>query len=347
VELEITTQATDLECGGHIDASIRKPAARSVQKWAVMVGKVLVSGLLLGALVSRVSFTKSIALITNVSGWWIVLILILLLVQFPIAAFRWRAVLQVCDVHASFLRLQNLLWIAQFINQAMPTFLVGDAVRAWYLCRDGNTAGNVIRGVLLDRIAGIAGLILLLVMLSEPILHRLPSAAGWSIVMFASSSAGAMIVALLAVGACVKFGVRIRWSALEGLLTDTWLIVTDYPRACLIAAAAVGSYLLASVATFLLASDLSIGLTLSDSLALVPVALLASLVPISFAGWGLRESAFVFLLGSIGIPPEKALALSICYGGTAFIAALPGGLIWLAVLVARRPQFANEKPHAA
>src|SRR5271169_4046878 len=92
---------------------------------------------------------------TNVSGWWIVLILILLLVQFPIAAFRWRAVLQVCDVHASFLRLQNLLWIAQFINQAMPTFLVGDAVRAWYLCRDGNTAGNVIRGVLLDRIAGI------------------------------------------------------------------------------------------------------------------------------------------------------------------------------------------------
>src|ERR1700687_3291028 len=329
--------AANLEFAADAGAVFERSAAvLSLRKWAIIFAKVLVSGLLIGFILSRVSVWKSLALIANVSGWSLLLVLFLLVVQFPIAAARWRAVLSICDVHATWGRLTNLVWLAQFINQVMPTFLVGDAARGWYLFRDGNSAGKVIRGVLLDRLAGIGGLLLLLVMLSHAILQRVSGAAGWGIVLFASGSAVATIIGLLIGKVLLRLQILDRWASAQKLVIDSWRIARDLPRLFLIIAAAVGSYVLAILATFFLASDLAIELSLSDSLALVPVALLASIIPISVAGWGLRESAFVFLLAGVGIPPEQGLALSICYGAAALIASLPGGLIWIVLLVNKR-----------
>ena len=61
-----------------------------------------------------------------------------------------------------------------------------------------------------------------------------------------------------------------------------------------------------------------------------PVALLAMSIPLSFAGWGLREASLVPLLAMLGWSPETALATSVLAGITLFIGALPGLLVlWL------------------
>jgi hypothetical protein len=47
-------------------------------------------------------------------------------------------------------------------------------------------------------------------------------------------------------------------------------------------------------------------------------------LPLSFAGWGLREGALIFLFMSVGIDATLVLAMSILYGILLIFAALPG-----------------------
>ena len=59
----------------------------------------------------------------------------------------------------------------------------------------------------------------------------------------------------------------------------------------------------------------------------VPVLLLATTLPISIAGWGVREGIAVLLFGTIGVPSDAALAASLAFGAVLLIAALPGAAV--------------------
>ncbi len=51
-------------------------------------------------------------------------------------------------------------------------------------------------------------------------------------------------------------------------------------------------------------------------------------IPISIAGWGIREGVMVSAFGFFGVLPEQALALSILYGLLLLGVSLPGVIIW-------------------
>lgn len=64
-------------------------------------------------------------------------------------------------------------------------------------------------------------------------------------------------------------------------------------------------------------------------LLVVPVIFLIALIPISFAGWGVREAAAVWMFGMVGISSENAVAISVCFGLLLVLAGLPGLLIFI------------------
>jgi hypothetical protein len=70
-------------------------------------------------------------------------------------------------------------------------------------------------------------------------------------------------------------------------------------------------------------------LPISDAAILFTVMIGVALVPISIGGWGLRELAVISLLGNHGVPPEKALLFSVCFGLALAVGSLPGALAWL------------------
>jgi hypothetical protein len=63
-------------------------------------------------------------------------------------------------------------------------------------------------------------------------------------------------------------------------------------------------------------------------MSIVPI---LSALPISLAGWGVREFSVVALLGLLGIKREAALLLSVEFGLIGTLMSLPGGAIWLAI----------------
>ncbi len=77
------------------------------------------------------------------------------------------------------------------------------------------------------------------------------------------------------------------------------------------------------------ADSLGIDLPFLSWVVIVPPVTLIQLVPVSLAGWGVREFGFVVVLAGFGIPAEAALATSLLVGLCLIIVGLPGGLLWL------------------
>jgi uncharacterized membrane protein YbhN (UPF0104 family) len=78
-----------------------------------------------------------------------------------------------------------------------------------------------------------------------------------------------------------------------------------------------------------LASALGVNLPIADLALFVVVANIATLLPISFGGIGIREASFVGLLTSAHISGDKALALSLSVFAVFLLGAAAGGAIEL------------------
>ena len=87
-------------------------------------------------------------------------------------------------------------------------------------------------------------------------------------------------------------------------------------------------HLMSVVAVIFMAIGLGINIEWSGFLLIIPLVTLIMVVPISIAGWGVREGVMVVGFGYLGVVPEVALALSILYGLLVLVVALPGGVAW-------------------
>jgi uncharacterized membrane protein YbhN (UPF0104 family) len=126
----------------------------------------------------------------------------------------------------------------------------------------------------------------------------------------------------------------------ETLAREVRLLVRDRPRlAKLVAASIVGQLALAG-AVYCLARDLEVGVELLGVFAVVPGVMVASSIPISIAGWGVREASMVVGLGLLGVAQGEAAIISIGFGLLVLGFGLLGGLVWL---VRGSPQPAGDE----
>ena len=61
---------------------------------------------------------------------------------------------------------------------------------------------------------------------------------------------------------------------------------------------------------------------------MLPVVLIA-IIPVSIAGWGIREGAMVAAFGYAGLTPGDGLMVSLLYGAAYLVIGVIGGLVWL------------------
>src|SRR5581483_8442423 len=59
-----------------------------------------------------------------------------------------------------------------------------------------------------------------------------------------------------------------------------------------------------------------------------PIIAFLLLIPISFNGLGAKEAIVVFFFGLVGVPEERALAMSLLFHVIVVVTSLPGGLVW-------------------
>jgi uncharacterized membrane protein YbhN (UPF0104 family) len=85
----------------------------------------------------------------------------------------------------------------------------------------------------------------------------------------------------------------------------------------------------AALSTYVIASTLGITIGPVTMAAVMSLVTLVVILPISIAGWGVREVSFVALLGLLGVEREAALLLSVEVGLLTMLVSLPGAVLWL------------------
>ena len=117
---------------------------------------------------------------------------------------------------------------------------------------------------------------------------------------------------------------------MSALASDTRALFLRAPHNGLVALIGIVGHANISVLIFTLAMGLGLEITLANCLLLFPPVLLIQTLPISVAGWGVREGAMVAMFALVGVPAEGVLAMSILFGLVLIIMSLPGLWFWLA-----------------
>jgi uncharacterized membrane protein YbhN (UPF0104 family) len=53
------------------------------------------------------------------------------------------------------------------------------------------------------------------------------------------------------------------------------------------------------------------------------------MVPISIAGWGLREATMGLAFGYAGLGPSEGVNISLLFGAVYFLLGMCGGVVWI------------------
>jgi uncharacterized protein (TIRG00374 family) len=230
-----------------------------------------------------------------------------------IRAWRWRALLAALGPPPGLMRLVGLYYSGAFFNTFLPTGFGGDVVRAVEIGQD--TDANVaIATVGLDRLSGLAVLFIIALVALPFSLTILPGQL-------------TLLIVVVCVAGLVGWVLLLHTQNVVSVLrwVDSLLKVVDLARLVAIAETirtlsrkAVRRAVMASFAFDLLLIWTQYVLSLAFDLG-VPILVFALFTPLSslllllpsIQGLGVREPALTLLLGSVGVPPEQAVAFAV------------------------------------
>lgn len=285
------------------------------------------SGALLWLLLSRTDASALMARAAAIDPRWLAAAFALTVVQVVLISWRWAVIMAGLDASIGTMRALRINLAAFFLGQALPTSIAGDAWRVLKIRSLGFGIGTGLRGVLIDRTTAMIGLVLVVLATSPLLLARMPDPAmRWSVAAGLGLGAALLALALSADRLSGRWasgrlsGVAEFGRAVRGLLSRP---VTAIP---IIGVSAL-VHLLAGVTMWLIAGSLGLPVGLVDCLVLMPPIVLVAGMPLSIAGWGLREGAVVAVFALVGVPMDGALLMSVLLGLLLLLVSLPGGLV--------------------
>ena len=261
--------------------------------------------------------------LANIDFRWLLVGFVVTFGQTVLSAWRWRYTAKRLGLNLSLRDAVREYYLAIFINQVCPGGIVGDLSRAWRHARTAET-GPAVRAVILERLSGQ----MVMIVLSLGAVAALPKDLIGDV-----PYRWVLLVILSLVTVVVMTVVRRRSSGneslVEKLLHDTRIAVCSreaLPRQLISSSIIVASYLL----TFVIAARAIGSYTpLATLVPLIPIVLLAMLLPISIAGWGVREGVAALLWAAAGLSAVEGAAISATYGLLILISSLPGAGVLL------------------
>ena len=248
---------------------------------------------------------------------WLVVAMGLTLAGLVLSALRWQRVLEVLGLHAGLRRLMSHYLAGQFVSNVLPTTIGGDVLRVSRLSKDTGESPKTFASVVLERLTGwlVLPLISVVGFLVNPPLQDLGRATQVAV--------GLAFVTLLALGillyAVADQRIGGRFEARDGWRRFASAVHLGVDRLRREPAAAVNVLLvgfayqlvlvLAAVAAAQALGVRPAGLT--ALLAFFPAVAIAQVLPIGISGLGVREGAFVLVLGPLGVAAQDAIALGL------------------------------------
>lgn len=252
--------------------------------------------------------------------------------QVTLLAWRWREIANVGAKGLPFASALQISFIGSFFSQVLPSTVGGDAARIWLFARQGGGWAAATYSVLIDRVVGVTALALI-------VLACLP----WSFELVHDPLARAVLV-LIGFGAVTGAFVFLALGIWPLHLFERFALTRHFTAASRMAGRlcrASGSALIVVVCSLAIhimtiavawcwARAVAAPVTFAEVLFVLPPVLLIATVPISIAGWGVRESAMILAFSYAGLAESDGLVVSILFGLTTLAIGAIGGIVWIA-----------------
>jgi uncharacterized protein (TIRG00374 family) len=249
-----------------------------------------------------------------------------------VSCLQWQSLLTADGIFIRFLRLVKFYLIGIAFNHFLPTSMGGDAVKALYVGRDSHNPAAAASAVVMTRITGFLGMILIAI----PGILLLPGTHYRVALVFALFTVlvGGMITAVFYAATSMDRLERSRFGGnfivKKAIKFARALRASSRPRTVW-AATALGTYFwitgCLNYATFGVALGLSVPLYFY--FIAIPLSSLVTFLPISLGGYGVREGALTFAFTSMGVAAPTALALALLVDVQTLFFAVLGGILYL------------------
>gem|GEM_PF-414297 len=270
---------------------------------------------------------------------WLAAAVLLSLAGFVPAALRWTRLLATVHLHYPFLAAYRAYLVGVFCGLAMPGVIAGDAARIWLCTREaGAPLALATSTVVAERVLGVAALLSILALG----IGSVGGGAAAGIPGWLPAVGVLFVAALLALPRCLHWLDR-RWAApaaatrslpaaLLGRLRPAigalrGIGVTDLLLALLLS---IAFQLIDIVVVHTIGRALAIDLGLPILLLTMPLVYLATVLPLSPGGLGIREGTMAFVLAQSGIGSSAAALLALTVFLNRVLVGAAGGLAWLA-----------------
>ena len=291
------------------------------RKQAVSLGvRIAVSVGMLVVLVAKVPSFDPADLVPEWSlatAVWLGIAALLTLAGIILSALRWQKVLDALEIRARLPRLMSHYMAGQFVSNVLPTTIGGDVLRVSRLSRDTGESPGTFASVVLERLTGwlVLPVITIVGFAVNPGLRHLGTATRIAVCL-AFGTLMLLLAVLAAAGSARiggRFATREGWRRFVGAVHLGVERLRSHPAAAANVLAAGFAYQLALVLAAVAAAR-ALGLQpagLTALLAFFPAVLIAQVLPISMAGLGVREGAFVLFLTPLGVAQQDAIALGL------------------------------------
>jgi len=306
-------------------------AGATAKKTIALVAKLAITLALLYFSVSRANFGLVVQRARELNVFWLLAAIAVLGVQTVVGALRWRSILHDCGADIPMSRVSRYTFVALFFSQVLPSTIGGDAARVWLVARDGAGWAKAIYSTITDRAVGVLALALF-VLLGIP--------ASFAMIHDPLARAVLLLLGCASVVAPVVFiaiGAR-QWSMLKHFAVTRHINAAAHIAYRIFASPRAGAWvlmlslliqLLTIAGAWLAAKSVAAPFSFADAVLLIPPILLIATIPISIAGWGLREGAMVMAFSYSGLPQADGLLVSALFGLATFALGIIGGLIWM------------------
>lgn len=301
----------------------------------ILLMKLLVSAGLLAFFFTRIHFERFWSTLAGANFGYVAAALAVYLATQLVSAVRWGILARPLGFDTRYKDYSLYYLIGMFFNLFAPSTVGGDVSRVYYLAKGGEKerghgwATSTIPAavsVFMDRAVGMAVLLWLgAIGLALFPYYAVPSAI--------RSLTFALSLALVAGGLLVPALRRILPEDGHPIVVKLRLAMRAYhnqwgviPQAILVSFAI---HLVQAWMHLLMGRALQINVPFSFCIILYPLAGIFAALPVSLNGLGLREGAYLFLLGLIGITAEKGVAFGLLLFLIVVVDSLIGGLLFL------------------
>jgi glycosyltransferase 2 family protein len=293
--------------------------------------KILISAALLYLALRKADLAGLLSRLSLESLGWIGLAIAITFLQIFLGVLRWCEISAECGAPLATSQAMRFNLIGSFFNQTLPSSIGGDAVRLWLVARNGAGWRAATYSIFVDRAVGLVALAVVVVATLPWSYDLIGDPRGRSALLlidFAALAAGAGFLSL----GMLPWQWLKRWWATHHFHACSVIasrVLFHRERGPKVAVLSIAVHVLTILIAWCVVQSISAQVGFGQLFQLVPPVMLITMLPISIAGWGVREATMGLAFGYAGLMTNEGINVSLLFGAVAFLVGVFGGMVWI------------------